>query len=125
MAAVKIFKGAIVAVNSSGYAVPIDPSVAGHRFIGVANETVDNSAGSAGAKSLNVTKCGSFIFKAASGYTPSASDIGAPVYGVSDWEVQTSSSGLSNAYRIGSITAVENTSTGVAGVRVRIDSATN
>ena len=122
---VRIFKGALVGVNSAGYVVSMDPSIASLKFVGVANETVDNSAGSAGAKSLNVTKCGAFVMKAASGYTPAVTDLGAAVYAVSDWEVQTSTSGLTTAYKVGTITSVESTSTGAAGVRVRIDVATN
>ena len=124
MAAVKIYKGALVAVNSAGYVAPIDPATASMRFVGVANETVDNSTGSAGSKSINLTKCGAFVLKAAAGYSPTIADLGSPVYAVSDWEVQTASSGLSNAYRVGTITNVESTSTGAAGVRVRTDAAT-
>ncbi len=117
----KIYKGAAVGVNASGFAVPMAPATANLKFVGVANDTVDNSAGSAGGKSLNVTKSGSFVFKAASGYTPAVTDLGAEVYAASDWEVQASPTGLTNAYKTGTVVAVETTSTGEAGVRVRID----
>jgi hypothetical protein len=118
---VKIYKGALVAVNSSGYAIPIAHGTASLKFVGVANETIDNASGSAGDKSINLTKSGSFVFKAASGFTPAIADIGKEVYANTDWEVQISTGGLTNQYKVGTIAALENTSTGAAGVRVRVD----
>lgn len=55
LAAVKVFKGAILTFNSAGYADVGDPSEA---FAGVALETVDNSAGAAGALSVRVWREG-------------------------------------------------------------------
>jgi len=121
MSNVKIFKGALVGVNASGYLVSMAHGTANLKFVGVANETVDNSAGSAGDKSLNVTKSGAFVYKAASGFVPAQADIGKELYANSDWEVQISASGLTNSYKVGRIMALESTSTGVAGVRLRID----
>lgn len=117
----KIHKGSLVGVNTSGYLVSMTHATANLKFVGVANETVDNSAGSAGDKSTNVTKCGSFVMKAASGFTPAVADLGKEVYANSDWEVQIATAGLTNQYKVGTIVGIENTSTGVAGVRVRID----
>lgn len=54
MAAVKIWKGSLVAINNSGYATPAATTV-GLVAIGRAEETVDNSAGSAG--DLNIQVC--------------------------------------------------------------------
>ena len=85
------------------------------------SETVDNSAGSAGDKSVNLTKSGSFVFKAASGFSPAVGDIGKEVYANTDWEVQVATAGLTNQYKVGTIVAIETTSTGAAGVRVRVD----
>jgi hypothetical protein len=121
LAANKIYKGALVGVNSSGFLVPMAHATASLRFVGVANETIDNSDGAAGDKSVNVTKCGSFVMKAATGYTPSIADLGAEVYILSDAEVQISTTGLTVEYTAGTIVAIETTSTGGAGVRVRID----
>lgn len=118
---VKVHKGAAVAVNASGFAAPISHATANLKFVGVANETVDNSAGAAGDKSVNLTKSGSFVFKAASGYTPGQADVGKEVYALTDWEVQVSAVGLTNLYKVGTIVAIETTSTGQPGVRVRID----
>lgn len=56
MAATKILAGAIVALTASGYlthAVGTDPTL---RVVGVARETVDNSAGNAGDKRCLVEK---------------------------------------------------------------------
>ncbi|MBS1721790.1 MAG: hypothetical protein JSS66_02155 [Armatimonadetes bacterium] len=118
---VKIYKGANVGVNSSGYLVPMSHATASLKYVGVANEAVDNSAGAAGDKSINVTKSGSFVFKAAASYTPAITDLGKEVYANTDWEVQTSTVGLTNQYKLGTIVNVETTSTGVSGVRIRID----
>jgi hypothetical protein len=52
-AAVKIWKGALVALNTSGFATNA-ADTASFRIIGVATETVDNSAGAAGDKSIIV-----------------------------------------------------------------------
>ena len=120
---VKIFKGAMVGLNASGYVAPMDPGTAGMKFVGIANETIDNSTGTAGAKQINLTKCGSFVLKAVSGYSPAITDLGGSAYANSDWEIQLGTSGLTNAYKIGTITNIEATSTGAQGVRVRIDSS--
>lgn len=121
---VKIYKGAMAGVNSSGYLVPMAHGTASLKFVGFANETVDNSAGSAGDKSMNITKSGSFVAKAVSGFTPAQADIGSEVYANTDWEVQTSTGGLTNQYKVGRIVGLETTSTGVAGVRVRAENYT-
>ncbi|MBX3110546.1 MAG: hypothetical protein KF857_00940 [Fimbriimonadaceae bacterium] len=121
---VKIYKGALVGVNASGYVVPMAHATANLKFVGVANDTVDNSAGAAGDKSLNVTKSGSFVLKAASGFTPGVTNLGAEVYANTDWEVQVSTVGLTNSYKAGTIVALETTSTGETGVRVRVDNHT-
>lgn len=124
MSNVKIYKGALVSLNSSGYAIPIAHGTASLKFIGVANETIDNSGGSPGDKTVNVTKSGSFVMKAVSGFTPAIGDLGKEAYANTDWEVQIATAGLTNQYKIGTITGVETTSTGAAGVRVRIDNYT-
>ncbi len=118
---VKLFKGALLAINASGYLIPIAHGTASLKFAGVANESVDNLAGAAGDKGLNVVKSGAFVFKAVAGFTPVIADIGKDVYANTDWEVQIATAGLTNQYKVGTITALETTSTGAVGVRVRID----
>lgn len=124
LAASKVYKGSNLAVNATGFAVPISHSGTGYKYLGVANETLDNSTGAAGDKSVNVTKSGTFVFKAASGYTPVQADIGKEVYAVTDWEVQVATAGLTNLYKVGTIVGVESTSSGQAGVRVRVGNYT-
>lgn len=121
---IKAYKGALCAIDSNGYLVVLDHVTANLKFAGVANETADNSGGSAGDKSLNLTKTGSFVFKAATGFSPSQADLGKEVYANTDWEVQTSTGGLTNTYKVGTIVGIETTSTGASGVRVRIDNYT-
>jgi hypothetical protein len=55
MAAVKVYEGAIVAVNSSGYATK-GAAATTLRAAGRALATVDNSAGSAGDKTIDVER---------------------------------------------------------------------
>lgn len=116
-----MYKGALAGIDANGYLVPMDHATAGLRFAGVAGETVNNSSGSPGDKSLNVTKSGSFVFKAAGGFTPAQADVGKEVYANSDWEVQVAAGDLGNTYKVGRIVGIESASSGVAGVRVRID----
>ncbi|KQS90536.1 cytoplasmic protein [Rhizobium sp. Leaf386] len=53
-----IYQGAAVGENGSGYSRPL---VAGDPFQGFAIETVDNSAGAAGAKGVNVRARGRIV----------------------------------------------------------------
>ena len=121
VAAVKVWKGALVGIDATGYLRPMNPATANLRFVGVANETVDNAAGAPGDRTLNVTKTGAFVLKAATGYAPSVADMSKEVYAASDWEGQIATTGLTNQYKVGTIAAVESTATGANGVRVRID----
>lgn len=53
-----IYQGAAVGENGSGYARPL---VAGDPFLGFAMETIENSAGAAGLKGVNVRKRGNIV----------------------------------------------------------------
>lgn len=48
----KVFNGGAIALDAAGYAVPAGPDV--KHFRGIADQTVDNSAGSAGALTVNL-----------------------------------------------------------------------
>ena len=61
MGAVKIPKGALVNINSDGYATNATDA-ANQTFAGIAYETVDNSGGAVGAKSIRVETTGTFVF---------------------------------------------------------------
>jgi hypothetical protein len=62
---VKIFKGAIVMIDASGHAVN-GSDTAALQTVGIAHETVDNSAGSAGAINVIVEYDAEFLFTATS-----------------------------------------------------------
>lgn len=121
---VRVFKGALVGVNASGFLVPMAHGTSGLRFVGVANETVDNSTGSAGARSVNVTKSGSFVCVPIVGVSPTVADLGKVVYANTDWEFQIATAGLTNQYAIGTVVGFETSSTGQNGARIRIDNHT-
>ncbi len=121
---VRIWKGSLVGVNASGHLVPMAHGTASLKFVGVANETIDNSAGSAGDRSVNVTKAGSFVFSPAAGFTPGVGDLGKELFASTDNEVQISTTGVTTQYKVGTIVATEQTSTGINGIRIRIDNYT-
>ncbi len=120
-AATTIYKGGLVAVNASGFLVPMNHSVASLKFVGIAEDTVANS-GADGDLSCRVSKAGSGVFFNTNSATQA--DLGKEVYGKSDNEVNTSTVGLVNQYKVGTIVAVENTSLGQAGLRIKIDNYT-
>lgn len=74
MAAVKIPKGALVNINAAGFATN-STDTAGETFAGVAYETVDNSAGAAGAQEIRVESTGTFLF-ADGGANGAQTDVG-------------------------------------------------
>jgi len=76
----RIFAGAMVAVDANGYAVPAG-NTAGHRFVGVAMEQVNNTAGADGAALVRVRTAGVFEFGATS---ISQANVGAEMFVVDD-----------------------------------------
>lgn len=80
----KILEGALVSANAAGYAVNA-ADIANTFFIGVADETCDNSAGADGAKKVKI-RCGGIIDVAVSD-TISQANIMDPVYVVDNQTV--------------------------------------
>jgi len=76
-AATQIFKGGLVCVDATGYAVP-GADEAGQKFVGVAIEGADNSGGADGALSIRVQTMGVFSFLKAA--AESQADAGSPLY---------------------------------------------
>ena len=113
MAAVKIPKGALVNINSSGYATN-STDAASETFAGVAYETVDNSAGNAGDLSIRVETTGTFVF-VDSGGNGAQTDVGVE-FKISDNQTVTDSATTNN---IKAGIAVESIS--ATSVRIRID----
>jgi hypothetical protein len=68
----EIFEGALVAINAAGYAVNAGDD-ASTVVVGVADESVDNSGGSAGDKEIKVVRTGVFTFNTA--YSAAQTDV--------------------------------------------------
>ncbi|MCE5314502.1 MAG: hypothetical protein ABFD49_08695 [Armatimonadota bacterium] len=113
MAAVKIPKGALVNINAAGYATNASDT-SGDIFAGVAYETVDNSAGTAGELSIRVVTTGTFVF-ADGGGNGAQTDVGV-LFKIVDNQTVTDAS-TTNSIIAG--IAVESIST--TSVRIRIN----
>ncbi|MFQ3611271.1 MAG: hypothetical protein SNJ72_07230, partial [Fimbriimonadales bacterium] len=111
---VRIWKGALVCVDSTGFLVPASDT-AGLRFVGVAFESVDNTAGANGAVRCRVIKRGSFVYNRTGTY--SQADVGVTVRAVSDNEVAKTST---NNIVVGTVVELLDG----ARVRIRIDNHT-
>lgn len=81
LAAVKVFKGSLLANNTSGY-VTKAADTASFTLAGIAYEQVDNSAGAAGDKNVRVERRG--VFELNFSGTATQATVGLPVYMVDD-----------------------------------------
>lgn len=97
---VKLLKGTLVALDTDGY-VKKAADTASEKFVGVAFETVDNSAGSDGDKTIRVWQTGTFEF--AFNGTASQADVGKAVY-ASDNQTVALAATLTNDVAVGFIT---------------------
>lgn len=81
LGAQKVYAGTLITINTSGFAVK-GADTASFLFAGVAADTVDNSAGAAGDKNIDVYAEGTFQF----GFSGTAvqADVGKSVYVVDD-----------------------------------------
>jgi len=112
MAATKIEMGNVVAL-ASGYATHAGDT-AGHIVVGVADETVDNSTGSAGDKSVLVRKRKAFKLKNHGTNVLTQALVGGSAYVADSQTVQTNAA--TNDIVVGKLLAVESD-----GVWVAID----
>ena len=80
----KIYEGALVAVNAAGFAVNGGDD-ASAVVVGIADETIDNSGGSAGDKEIKVRRSGVFTFVA--GWSAAQADVNTLVYAVDNQTV--------------------------------------
>ncbi len=78
---IKVYKGTLVSLRADGYLYPSRSGTASDIFVGVAYETVDNTAGAAGDKSAKVQTSGTYVF-AKSG--AAITDLGLPMYASDD-----------------------------------------
>ena len=113
IAAVKIPKGALVSINAAGYATN-STDASGETFAGVAYETVDNSAGSAGDLSIRVETSGTFVFVDGGG-NGAQTDVGVE-FKVVDNQTVTDASTTNNLKAGIAVESISATS-----VRIRID----
>ncbi len=105
-----IYEGAAIGSNLSGYAKPI---ANGDKFCGFADEKIDNSGGSDGAKTIRIRKRGSILLDISNIIL---SDINKSVYATDD---NTFTLLATNAVYIGQISRID--SSGI--VVVEFDSA--
>lgn len=113
MAAVKIPKGALVNINSSGYATNATDA-SGETFAGVAYETVDNSGGNPGDLAIRVQTTGTFVF-VDGGANGAQTDVGV-AFKVVDNQTVTDASTTNNLVAGVAVESISPTS-----VRIRID----
>lgn len=116
-----LYKGAMIGLNSAGYAVPMNHATSSLKFVGIAEETITNT-GSNGEAWVRVVKVGSGVYQAPP--LVGQADIGKDVYAVTDNEVQVITTGLTNVYVVGTAIALEATARGATGLRVRVDNHT-
>lgn len=107
----KIYEGALVSVNAAGYAVNAGDD-ANTVVVGIADETVDNSAGSNGDEEIKVRRTGVFTFVA--GFSAAQADVNSLVY-ASDNQTVDLAANLTNDVLVGRIVEVLSTS------KVRVD----
>ena len=104
-ASTKLYAGSMVMLNASGYAVP-GADTASCKFVGVAQEYVDNSSGSNGDKRVTVRRMGCFKF--GYGGTAAITDVGTAACLSDDQTVNVAGS-LTNDIPCGRITQVDTT----------------
>jgi hypothetical protein len=110
----RIWKGALVCVDNTGYLVPASDT-ANLRFVGVAFESVDNMGGASGAKRCRVVKRGTFVYNRIGSFTQA--DIGTTARAITDNEVAKTST---NNIVVGTVVELLDGNR----VRIRIDNHT-
>ena len=114
-AAIKIFGGSLVMRNAAGYLTK-GATATGCVGVGRAEALVDNTAGVAGALSVEY-RLGSFLFANLAGDLVTIADIGKPCF-IADDQTVARTDGTATRSRAGIVDAVETT-----GVWVRCDEA--
>ncbi len=110
----RIWKGALVCVDSTGFLVPASDA-SNLRFVGVGFESIDNAGGANGAVRCRVIKRGSFVYNRSGAFTQA--DLGVAVRAVSDNEVAKTSN---NNVVVGTVVELLDGNR----VRIRIDNHT-
>lgn len=95
-AAVKIFAGSLVAANASGFATP-GATATTLTYLGRASETVDNTAGANGAKTVRVDRKEAFKFANLGADPVVQADLGKTCYIVDDQTVAKTNGGATRS----------------------------
>lgn len=90
-ASTKYYKGGLIAINSSGWAVKMTATT-GLKCVGICQENVNNSAGANGALQVPVRRG---LFRLTNGESITLADIGATAYANDDQTVYKTSTGRS------------------------------
>lgn len=107
----EVFEGALVAINAAGYAVNAGDD-ANAVVVGVADQSVDNSGGSAGDKEIQVRRSGVFTFVA--NFSAAQADVNTLCYAVDNQTVDLAAN-TTNDILVGRIVEVLSSS------KVRVD----
>jgi len=110
-----IWAGTLVTTRDDGYAYPARSGTATDKFLGVAYESKNNSAGAAGALIIRIEKTGTYDFATTDATQAS---VGQPVYAADDSDVTFTAL---NNQEVGQVVEYHT----ATSVRVRIDLAVN
>ena len=110
-ASTKIPEGALVSINAAGYAVNATDA-ANDVFVGVADETIDNSSGAAGAKKIKIRRTG--VFTVVFAGTATIADVNTLVYVVDNQTVNLAAA-TTNDVLVGRIVEF------ISATKVRVD----
>lgn len=105
-AAKKIFAGALVAANATGFATP-GAAATTLTYLGRAEESVDNTGGADGAKSVMVRRGKAFKFKNAAGDAVTQAELGKICYITDDETVSKTNAGGNTQSAAGKVVGVE------------------
>lgn len=103
---VKIFAGALVAANATGYATP-GATATTLTYLGRAEEYVDNTGGADGAKTVMVRRGRAFKFANSAGDAVTQAELGKTCYIVDDETVSKSNAGGNTQSAAGKVVGVE------------------
>lgn len=93
---VKIYAGSLVAANASGFATPGDTATT-LTYLGRASETVDNTAGANGAKTVRVDRKEAYKFANLAADPVVQADLGKTCYIVDDQTVAKTNGGATRS----------------------------
>lgn len=105
-AAKKIFAGALVAANATGFATP-GATATTLTYLGRAEETVDNTGGADGAKTVMIRRGKAFKFKNSTGDAVTQAELGKTCYIVDDETVSKSNAGGNTQSAAGKVVGVD------------------